>query len=84
MRIQNSQMLFTELNRKEKNDLRLIAVGGSLEKVNPKTFRDRMLSIGQWLQNNWDRGDRIHRQIQTRKEEIMLQQIRSGFPPRFL
>ena len=83
MRIHNSQMLFTELSHREKNELRLLAAGGSFEKVSPKTFSERMLSVRQWLQNSWDRSERIHRQIQIRKEEIMLQQIRSGLPPRF-
>jgi len=67
----------------EKNDLRLLAAGGSVKKVISKNLKDRLVSTGQWLKKNWDRGDHIHRQLQARKNEDVLRHLKNGLPPRF-
>jgi hypothetical protein len=38
--------------------------------------------IGKWIKVNWEHGDRIHREVESRKEEVLQQQIRNGNFPR--
>lgn len=38
--------------------------------------------IGAWIKTNWENGDRIHREVEARKEEAIRSRMKNGIGPR--
>ena len=82
MKTNSTPIMCPAVELKEKKALQLIAAGGSIEKIGRRTLRQRIASLRLWLSKNWEHSEFIHQQVQARKEEILLQQLKHGLPPR--
>lgn len=54
------------------------------DKKHTAKIKARLLKFCSWVSLSFERGNQIHRQVQKHRDEVVMKQIRSGFPQRFL